>query len=136
MNMRKDRKIVKNYYGMIFTAVNVIAMLACLVGVVIFMYLYNSGASPITGTAETIICSCGFSANLVLYLKNDEDQFYVFVALSCYLLACLPLLYILLRALFEPSFVAGRPDTIVKKNFTFSTNNFYRNFGRCSFRPF
>lgn len=115
MNMQKEeRKIVKSINGIIIAVVNAIAMLVCLVGAVYYMYLYSCSASnPFTFSVLNMMHSVGFTASILLQLNNADDRVFVYLALGCYALACLPCLYIVLRALIQPTFVAGHPEKIV-----------------------
>lgn len=124
--MEKERQIVRNSTGVIFSVANVIVMLASLAAAIYFMYLYNSGETSFPNNeVDLVMRYLGFTIAPLFFLRSDEDRVYVYLATGCFLVACLPHLYIHFRALLQPSFLAGNPDKMVKNMiYTLSTNSF------------
>jgi hypothetical protein len=111
--MEKGRKIVKSYLGITFSITSVIGILVCFAAGIYYIHLYSSISSFNTINEERIMRVLGFSPLPLLALQKEKDRIYVYLSLSCYLVACFPHLYVHLRVLIEPSFAAGCPDPIV-----------------------
>lgn len=121
--MEKGRKIVISYLGIANSVLNAVGLLVCFAAGIYYIHLHNSKSYFSSIHEERFMMLLGFSPMALSELQNECDQFYVLASLSCYLAGCLPLFYIHVKALIEPSFAVGNPDRLVKNRiYMLSTN--------------
>lgn len=104
--MGKGSKIIKSNLGIVFSVVNVISLLVCFAACIYYIHLYSSVSSFNSIAEERFMHILGFALTPLVELQNEDDRIYVLSSMTCYLLSCLPLLYVHLRTLLQPSFVA------------------------------
>lgn len=104
----ESRKIVKSYLGIFITCLHTF-IFAVSFG---FSIVFNTSGYQGLDLAEESIC---WAIGLVPRVVKTRDSDYGSVAYVLYLMACLLQMYIPLRALIQPSFLAGKPDINVRK---------------------
>lgn len=104
----EPRKIVKSYLGIFLSCLHTF-IFAVSIGLAI---VFNTSGYQGLDLAEEFIC---WAIGLVPRIVKTRGSDYGSVAYVLYLVACLLQMYIPLRALIQPSFLAGKPDINVSQ---------------------
>lgn len=106
-----SRKIIKSWLGIILSCIHT-AIFATSIGFAIFfgIEMPSSGLKTL-GATEGLIC---WTIGLVPRILEGHGRAYSLMALGFYVIACLLQMYIPLRALIQPSFLAGKPSIRVR----------------------
>ena len=103
----ESRKIIKSWHGIIIASVKVFFLAICFgMSIVFFSQIPKNNL----GEGETFLC---WIIGLVPQTLTGKMENYKMVAFICYFIATLLQIYIPLRALLQPSFLAGKPATTV-----------------------
>lgn len=105
-----ERKLVKSYYGFASGIAIAVLMHICFAIGIRFVYLSHIGSNITDVNEKKFMLIIGLNPDL--YTQNGTFIFYT--AITFYLLGCLTYMYVPLRAMVQPTFLAGNPDESVR----------------------
>lgn len=109
-----ERKIIKSNFGIAIAVLNVVLLIGSFFAAIYYAYLYSKGDFYSSMSEENIMKMLGFSSVALVSLQNKGDEYYVLLSVGCYLISCLPPLFVHIKAMKEPSYAAGSPQASVR----------------------